>query len=36
MIALVDVDALEDIEIYTYAGFKKAEGQNSIYATYRL
>ena len=36
MMVLVDVDALEDIEIYISAGFKKAEGQNSIYATYRL
>ena len=36
MMVLVDVDALEDIEIYTSAGFKKVEGQNSIYATYRL
>ncbi len=36
MMVLVDVDALEDIEIYTAAGFKKEEGRNSIYATYRL
>lgn len=36
MMVLVDVDALEDIVIYTAAGFKKEEGQNSIYATYRL
>ena len=36
MMVLVDVDALEDIAIYTAAGFKKVEGQNSIYATYRL
>nr|WP_315104601.1 hypothetical protein [uncultured Catonella sp.] len=36
MMVLVDVDALENIEIYTSAGFKKEEGQNSIYATYRL
>ena len=34
--ALVDVDASEYIEIYTAAGFKKAEGQNSIYATYKF
>ena len=36
MMVLVDVDALKDIEIYTAAGFKKAEGQNSIYATYKF
>ena len=36
MMVLVDVDALEDIEIYNAAGFKKAEGQNSIYATYKF
>ena len=36
MMVLVDVDALEDIAIYTAAGFKKAEGQNSIYATYKF
>ena len=36
MIVLVDVDALKDIEIYTAAGFKKEEWQNSIYATYKF
>ena len=36
MMILVDVDALEDIAIYTAAGFKKEEWQNSIYATYKF
>lgn len=34
MMVLVDVDAFDEIKIYEAAGFKKVEGQNSVYATY--
>ncbi len=35
MMALVDVDAEEEIRIYSAVGFEVVHGQNSIYASYR-
>ena len=34
MLAVADVDAKEEIELYTAAGFERLEGQNSIAASY--
>ena len=36
LMVVVDVDAKEEIELFTVAGFCKMEGQNSIAASYRL
>lgn len=36
MMALVYTEAAEEIAAYAASGFEKAEGQNSIYASYRL
>lgn len=36
MMALVYTEATEEIEAYAAAGFAKVEGQNSVYASYRL
>lgn len=35
MMALIDIDASEEIEVYVAAGFKKVEDQNSVFASYR-
>ena len=35
MMVVVDVDAAEEIELYTAAGFNRMEGQNSIAAYIR-
>ena len=36
MTVFVSVDASEEIGLYTAVGFEKAEGQNSLYASYKL
>lgn len=36
MMVLVDVDSAEEIEVFSAVGFEKTDGQNSIYASYRL
>lgn len=36
MMALVYTDAAEEIAAYAASGFEKVEGQNSVYASYRL
>ena len=36
MMALLDVDASEEIEIFSAAGFEKVEGGNSMHAAYRF
>ena len=36
LLVVVDVDATEEIELYTAAGFHRMEGQNSVAASYRI
>ncbi len=36
MMVLVDVDAEEEIKLYSEAGFEICEGYNSVLASYRI
>lgn len=35
MMALIDIDASEEIEVYTAAGFERIEGNNCVFASYK-